>query len=279
MNAPRGAVLHVHGYNDYFFQRHLAEVFADAGYAFYAVDLRSAGRSLQPDQTPHFVTDLRDQGQDIAAAAAVVRAEHPGLPLTVHAHSTGGLTASLWAHDHRADGTGPDALILDGPFLELNLPAWKRLVGDPLISVLGRLRPHGLLSHEPSHYATGQLRANGGRWDFDTRLKRPDGVPARLGWMRAARRGHAEVRRGLAIACPVLVACSARSGPDHPDNPELDAQDTILDVRHIAARARGLGRDVTLLSVEGGVHDLALSADEPRAAYLEAVLGWLEDTL
>ena len=35
--AARGAVLYVHGFIDYFFQRHMAEHFAAAGYAFYAV--------------------------------------------------------------------------------------------------------------------------------------------------------------------------------------------------------------------------------------------------
>lgn len=279
VEALKGAVLHVHGYNDYFFHEHLARAFADAGYAFYAVDLRNAGRSLRGGQAAHFVTDLRQQAEDVDAAARAIRRLEPGLPLVVHAHSTGGLTSSLWAHDHRADGDGPDALVLDGPFLELAAPAWERTVGTWLVEVLGRLWPMGVLSHRPSYYATGQLKANGGRWEFDTTLKRPGGVPARLGWMRAARRAHAEVRRGLAIACPVLVAYSARSGPDNPANPDLDAQDTILDVAQIAARAPRLGRDVTLLSIDGGVHDLALSAEGPRTAYLDGVLRWLGEKL
>jgi len=39
--APGGsAVLHVHGFNDYFFQTHLADAFAAAGHTFYALDLR-----------------------------------------------------------------------------------------------------------------------------------------------------------------------------------------------------------------------------------------------
>src|SRR5947208_1032649 len=42
--APRGAVLYVHGFADYFFQHHLAERFAAEGYAFYALDLRKLGR-------------------------------------------------------------------------------------------------------------------------------------------------------------------------------------------------------------------------------------------
>ena len=45
--ASRGAVLWVHGFIDYFFQRHVAERFAMEGYAFYALDLRKHGRSLR----------------------------------------------------------------------------------------------------------------------------------------------------------------------------------------------------------------------------------------
>ncbi|GAA3180448.1 hypothetical protein GCM10020255_074200 [Rhodococcus baikonurensis] len=41
----RRAVLYVHGFTDYFFQKHLAEHFAEQGYAFFALDLRKCGRS------------------------------------------------------------------------------------------------------------------------------------------------------------------------------------------------------------------------------------------
>src|SRR5680860_1867760 len=57
-DRPRSAVLHVHGYNDYFFQDHLARAFTDAGHAFYAVDLARAGRSLRPGDTPVSYTHL-----------------------------------------------------------------------------------------------------------------------------------------------------------------------------------------------------------------------------
>src|ERR1051325_9066427 len=41
--APRGAVLYVHGFSDYFFQRQMAERFAAEGYTFHALDLRKFG--------------------------------------------------------------------------------------------------------------------------------------------------------------------------------------------------------------------------------------------
>ncbi|QAY64746.1 alpha/beta hydrolase [Xylanimonas allomyrinae] len=276
--AARAVVLHVHGYNDYFFQAHLARELAAAGYLFHAVDLRAAGRSLRPGELPHYVTDLREQATDIAAAAAVLRTAFPHLPLVVHAHSTGGLTASLWAHAHRhATGTaaGPDALVLNSPFLDLPGSALARAVGTPVLDRLALVRPQTTLSHGPSWYATALLRANGGAWDFDTALKRPQGVPARAGWLRAVRRAQARVASGLAIGCPVLFAASTASSHDGPDNPLVGSTDTVLDADQITALAPRLGRDVTVLRIAGGVHDLSLSADGPRRAYLDGMLDWL----
>ena len=278
-DAPpaRAAVIHVHGYNDYFFQEHLARTFTAAGYAFYAVDLRAAGRSLHPDQIPHFVMDLREQATDIAAAARTVRALEPGLPLVLHAHSTGGLTGSLWAHAHRnaagADA-GPDVLVLDSPFLDLWAPDWQRGIGTRVLDTVGRLAATAVVSDGPSRYAEHLLAANGGRWEFDTTLKRPEGLPRRVGWFVAVRRGQARVAAGLEIACPVLLARSASSGPDDLDNPLLDAQDTVLDVEQMAVLAPRLGHDVTELVVPGGVHDLTLSARGPREAYLDGMVKW-----
>ena len=42
---PRGIILYVHGYNDYFFQEELAEKSDSAGFAFFAIDLHYNGRS------------------------------------------------------------------------------------------------------------------------------------------------------------------------------------------------------------------------------------------
>ncbi|HZD21699.1 MAG TPA: alpha/beta fold hydrolase, partial [Burkholderiales bacterium] len=98
-NAERGAVLYVHGFSDYFFQRHMAERFAAEGYAFYALDLRKYGRSLRPHQHANFCKSLTEYYADISAALEVI-----GAPMLLAGHSTGGLVCSLYAHEgaHRA---------------------------------------------------------------------------------------------------------------------------------------------------------------------------------
>src|SRR3954465_13276084 len=93
-NAPRGAVLYVHGFADYFFQRHMAERFAAEGYAFYALDLRKYGRSLRPNQHPNFCKHVSEDYADSAAALDVIGGE-----VLLAGHSTGGLITSLYAHE------------------------------------------------------------------------------------------------------------------------------------------------------------------------------------
>src|SRR4249919_2189879 len=71
--ATIGAVLHVHGFCDYFFQTDEAEFFTGLGYDFYALDLRKYGRSLLPHQTPNFCLDLNEYDEELDAAMQLVR--------------------------------------------------------------------------------------------------------------------------------------------------------------------------------------------------------------
>ncbi|UZN02917.1 alpha/beta fold hydrolase [Cellulomonas sp. S1-8] len=268
-DAPRGVVVHLHGYNDYFFATHLADAFRDAGWAFLAVDARRAGRSLRPGDVPHYQGDLREQASDLSRAVAAARRTWPGLSVVVHGHSTGGLVAALWAHAHRERG-GADAVVLDSPFLSVER-SWVQPLQDGVLRPLARRVPLRVVAAAPSRYAERLAE----RWDFDATLKRPEGVPVRAGWLAAVRAGQLRVARGLGITVPVLVARSARSGVDVAGGADLDGADTVLDVATIAALAPRLGADVREVVVDGGVHDLALSHDAPRATYLTAVTDFL----
>ncbi|GIG24693.1 alpha/beta hydrolase [Cellulomonas denverensis] len=274
---PGPTMLHVHGFNDYFFQRHLGRAAAEAGLAFYALDLRRCGRSWREGQLPHVVADLAEYRVDLALAARWLRAlGHDRLVL--HAHSTGGLTAALWAASP-AGREAVDALVLNSPWFDLNARWFQRVVSTWVLDTLGPLDPDRVLADGPSAYSYHLHRDHGGRWDYDLRLKPPDGFPVRAGWLRAVRRGQARLARGLGIEAPVLAATAAESGPNRLDNPLLDAQDTVLDVRQIWARIPRLGPDVTELRVPGGIHDLTLSADRPRELYLDRMLAWVDENL
>src|SRR5687768_8548099 len=117
--APRGAVLYVHGFADYFFQHHMAERFAAEGYAFYALDLRKHGRSMRPHQHPNFCKSISEYYADITRAIDEI-----GEPVLLAGHSTGGLVCALFAHEAQARDS-VRALWLNSPFFDWRLPAWK----------------------------------------------------------------------------------------------------------------------------------------------------------
>jgi alpha-beta hydrolase superfamily lysophospholipase len=48
----------------------------------------------------------------------------------------------------------------------------------------------------------------------------------------------------------------------------------LLNVDDMVTRGARLGRHVTIVRIEGGMHDLALSAQAPREKYFEHVRKW-----
>jgi len=275
------AILYLHGFVDYFFQTHVALAWVARGYAFYALDLRRHGRSLQAGETPNYVTDLSVYREELDLAAEHLRDEvgHPSLTLV--GHSTGGLVASLWANHRSAPGPdrAVDALVLNSPWLDLAGSWFDRVVATRAVELIGGVAPRLVVGRLGVHYGPALHRNTGGEWSYDLRLKPNTGFPVRAGWMRAVRRGHAAVARGLHVACPVLVMTSSRSGDRKHWHPALVSSDSVLDVAQIVRRAPLLGDDVTVRQIEGGGHDLALSPEPARSQYLEGVMAWLSSHL
>lgn len=279
------AVLYVHGYVDYFFQTHMADVLADHGYTFYALDLRRYGRSLRAHQTPNYVTRLSDYAEELDTAARIVRDELGHEELVVLGHSTGGLVTALWADARTRAVAGPgtsttsavqiDALVLNSPWLDLNEPWFSRVVATRLIDVLGPLAPRTPVGGLGTHYGRALHKDTGGEWDYDLTLKPHEGFPARAGWLRAVRRGHAQVARGLDIRCPVLVLTPDASGDPKRWHDAILTTDSVLDVQQTARLAPGLGRDVTLVTVPDAAHDLSLSPEPARSRFFDEVTSWL----
>jgi len=271
----RRAVLYVHGYCDYFFQTHLADYWERLGFDFHALDLRRYGRSLRPWQIPNFCTDLQVYDEELDYAVSFLRQEMGYDRLVVMAHSTGGLITALWASRKRGRGS-IDAMVLNSPWFDL---AGGWLLRGPVtaaIDVIGAISPSLVVSGLGPHYGRSIHRSGTGEWDYDLRWKPIEGFPVRAGWFRAVRRGHAELAAGLAIDVPVLVSCSAASGPNDRWHDAIMSTDSVLDVTQIVAKAPRLGPDVTITQIDGGIHDLTLSPEPARSGFFRTVAGWID---
>ena len=307
--APRHerAVLYLHGRNDYFFQTHLADAFLQAGYEFYALDLRTCGRAGIGHPSPHDVRDLRIHNEEIGEALRIIRSEHGHGVVVLNGHSTGGLQAVIWAADH--PGT-VEALVLNSPWLQLNASGLIRSYGSAYVDVLSRRSPERIIDNPAEAKARKRLAAEaasapgpdgaeaggsepveadlyvrvlhrrwGGEWDWDLRLKPSPAFPVRAGFLAGIRRLQREVRHGLGIEAPVLVCCSTTSSGPEASPEEALHSDIVLSVDQIIKRAAFLGTDVTVRQIPGGVHDLALSPSPAREEYLATVTDWLDEHL
>jgi alpha-beta hydrolase superfamily lysophospholipase len=170
-------------------------------------------------------------------------------------------------------------LFLNSPFVEFNEPWAKRRGLIPLITALGARRPKAKLPQElGTTYGRSIHRDHHGEWDYDLAWKPLNGYPIYAGWARAMHLAHKKFQAGLGIDVPVLVAISARSFRGRFAEPAHHA-DAVLNVEHMARYAHGLGRDVTVVRIEGGKHDLTLSPPAAREQLFGRLDGWLRATL
>jgi alpha-beta hydrolase superfamily lysophospholipase len=268
------AVLHVHGFADYFFQTAYAEWWNERGYDFYALDLRKYGRSIRPHQTPNYVSDLRDYFPELDEAWSRItrRDEHAHVVTT--AHSTGGLTLPLWANERQpAELTG---MVLNSPWFDMQGGPLVRTAGTAVLKQLGRRSPMRPLPRKVSGFYARSLHVeHEGEWDFDLAWKPVESFTVHAGWLRAIRHGHDQLHRGLDVRCPVLVLSSATSRNPRRWGDEVHNHDLVLDVRQIRRWATAVGRHVSYVAVEGARHDVVLSLPEPRARVYSEIDRWL----
>lgn len=276
------AVLYVHGFTDYFFQKHLAEHFAEQGYAFFALDLRKCGRSLKPGHTAHYVSDLALYDAELNEALRIVNSETDGSELLLMAHSTGGLIVPLWLDRLQrkpggSAGHGIAGLVLNSPWFDLQGPPMVRSVGTAAIDALGRVSAKTVIPGTglPTYGSSLHVSANG-EWDYNLDWKPLEGCPVTFGWMRAVRGGHAQLHRGLDIGVPALILRSKKSEFARAYHPGVDLADSVLDVRQIARWAGCLGDRTTIVPIDGARHDVFLSTQKPLATAFSELDQWLE---
>ncbi|WP_433239958.1 alpha/beta hydrolase [Streptosporangium sp. CA-135522] len=273
---PTGrAVLYVHGFTDYFFQTHLADHFVAQGIDFYGLDLRKYGRSLLPHQTRGFVRSVTEYFPEIDEAIRVIREEDGHDEVILNGHSTGGLVAALWADRVRGRGL-IQALVLNSPFLDLNVPSPLRAAADLLKGPMSRMSVRTVLPVGiATAYGTSLHRDHHGEWDFDLEWKPIGGFAVHAVWLAAIRRAQRRLHAGLRADVPVLVLCAEKGLRLRDFAPEAQGADLVLDPEHIAHWATRIGPHVTCVRVPGGMHDLVLSPEPAREQTFAEMDRWL----
>ncbi|MHA7278491.1 alpha/beta hydrolase [Arthrobacter sp. MDT2-2] len=289
--GPARAVLYVHGFSDYFFHAELARTLHAHGWAFFALDLHKYGRSLLPGQTPGFATSLDDYDADLEAAIAALKdriaarrgGSAPDSPtessaassvdLVLMAHSTGGLTAALWA----ARNSGRiAALVLNSPWLDTQGSAQLRTAAQGILAVSRRRPKTRLRLPELGFYFRSISDTRDGEWSIDPAWRPEAGFPIRAGWLAAVLAGHAALARGVSIDVPVLVLCSRASTISTTWNSAMLETDSVLDVTPMVRRAAELGPNVTIRRLPGALHDVFLSRREVRTQAVGIAAWWLD---
>nr|WP_212763195.1 alpha/beta hydrolase [Gordonia araii] len=289
--STKGAVLYVHGFTDYFFQKPLAEFFAAQGYHFYALDLRKCGRSRRTGQTAHYVSDLALYDVELGLAVDVIAEEvgiGPGADdpkIIVAAHSTGGLITPLWVDRlRRLDPTRHSligGLVLNSPWLDLQGRAAMRSPAvTAVIRGVGITRGFTVLPQDLSPaYGDSIHDSRHGEWKYNLDFKPLGGFPVTFGWIRAIRNGHALVQAGLDVAVPALVLRSDKSYFAKQYSSKTDRADAVLDVTHIARWAGCLGGRLTSVPIPDARHDVFLSLPAVREQAYAEVEAWLANGL
>lgn len=270
----RKAVLYVHGYNDYFFQREMGDSFVDSCYNFYAVDLHGYGRSIRPKQVPYQARKVAEYYEDIDSVLAVMRAD--GIKdVALLGHSTGGLiTSSYMAFQ-------PDSivsvLLLNSPFLEWNMGKFMRKCAIPAVSRVGRLFPKMAISQGNSTaYGESLLKAYHGEWDYNVEWKTLYPRKVTAGWLNMISQAQKQLRNdNPGIAVPILLMHSSQSFDGDDWTEQHQKADAVLNVNDISKIGRTLGPDVTELTVYGGMHDLILSSPKVREMVYASIFDWL----
>ena len=111
----RPSILYVHGFVDFFFHIHLMDAFNEKGYDFYALDLRKYGHSLLSHQHPNYCKNIEEYFEELDISINKVKALSGNHKLMLIAHSTGGLTTSLYLNKGK-EKDKVNGLMLNSPF-------------------------------------------------------------------------------------------------------------------------------------------------------------------
>ncbi|MFA7272283.1 MAG: alpha/beta hydrolase [Crocinitomicaceae bacterium] len=272
-SARKKAVLYVHGFIDYFFQAHVAEKFLTQGFDFYALDLRKYGRSILPHQHPNFCQDISEYFEEISIALSQIYGEQK-TEITLLGHSTGGLIAAAYMNN----GTEKEKVknvVLNSPFLDFYLSEPLKFIGWNVARLGAKILPYGKLNNGlPPSYPESIHQDYQGEWDFNLNWKPIQGFPTLFKWVLAIYKAQQNLNHSK-ITVPVLLLHSHRSLKMKKFKEAAHSADIVLNVEHMKKIGPKLGKNVTLIEIQNGMHDLFLSKKAARETAFEEMFRWL----
>lgn len=273
--ATNKAVLYIHGFIDYFFQTEMAEQFNQHGYDFYALDLRKYGRSHLPHQKFYNVREISEYDAEITQALNIIGDEsHDAVVLC--GHSTGGLITTLYAV-HHLNHPLIKALWANSPFYNFNMPAWKKKLALPKLSALGKYLPNVRFPSELNKWYVPSIHKDFyGEWDFNLEWKQKSYSLVYLSFVHAIFEAQKEIQAGAKISVPTLVMHSHQTKNPKKWGKDAQTSDVILDVKGIKKYANKLQGDVTVMTIQNGLHDLVLSSAPVRQNVYGKLFNWLK---
>ncbi|MBO0592766.1 alpha/beta hydrolase [Cellulophaga sp. E16_2] len=272
--ASQKAVLYVHGFNDYFFQKEMAEKFNEEGYNFYALDLRKYGRSYLSHQKFNNVRSIIEYDEELDLALHLIKSEN-NHQVILMGHSNGGLITTNYAVNH-SNSKLFHGLISNSPFYEFNLSYITRTIGVPILSFWGQYFPNLRIPGVPSgSYGDSLHVQRHGEWDYSLAWK-PHEVPKlNLGFIRAIHKAQKNIRQKAIIGVPTLILHSNQSINEKHWSENFERGDAVLNITHIKKYAHKLSGAVTICEIENGIHDLILSKKPVREEVYRILFDWI----
>ena len=192
LSGAQVAVLYLHGFMDYFFQKHAAQAFNRAGYNFYGLDLRKYGRSLGGAPHPNFCKAFEEYFPEITSAIDVITDVERHSAVVLKGHSTGALPAALYAKTgERSDRV--TKLMFNSPFLEFpqgRAAARLGAIVGGLFPFQRRENPVNPWYAKSLHIKSADCSDCKGEWRFNTSWKPIEGAEAFYGWARSGVAGR-----------------------------------------------------------------------------------------
>lgn len=276
-DSSKHAILYVHGFNDYFFQKEMGDRFVDSCYNFYAVDLRKYGRSLSNGQTPFEARDLKEYFTDIDSALQQIVTDG-NKKITLMGHSTGGLITSYYLASNTNIKYPVINLILNSPFLDWNLSDNTENILVPAVTFFSSvLKNVKIKQGGGTGYSHSLLKEYNGEWTYNTEWKLIKSPDVSIGWISAIQKAQQKLQDGKSdVKVPVLLLRSDKSVNGTSWTPEFNKADAVLDVNDIHNYGTKISKsNVTEIVYTDGLHDLILSRKDVREKVYDDIFNWL----